>query len=97
MKQNIDFAAYEKNLNQDLNLPSKKKKIDHNDSFDYCPTSIKEVINWLYFLDIMEYTAYSTDNEITLLPSLLKMFSMFQIHRWYNKGSDDKNKVEIYL
>ena len=42
----------------------------------------------------MEYTADKIDNEIALLPSLLNKFSMFQIRCWYNKGHDDKNKVE---
>ena len=42
----------------------------------------------------MDYTAYRTENERTLLPSLLNMFSMFQISFWYNKGHDDQNKVE---
>ena len=42
----------------------------------------------------MEYTEYKIDNEITLLPPLLKMFSMFQIHIWYNKEHYDQNNVE---
>ena len=49
-KQNIDAAAYEKNLYQDLKLPSIKKKIDRNDKIEYWPTSIKESLNWLPFL-----------------------------------------------
>ena len=54
----------------------------------------KKGINRLPFLNIMEYTAYRIENEITLLPSLLKMFSMFQIRFWYNKGHDDQNRVK---
>ena len=42
----------------------------------------------------MEYTADDIDNDITLLPKLLKMFSMFQIRCWYNKVHNDKNKLE---
>ena len=34
------------------------------------------------------------DNEITLLPSLLRMFSIFKINCWYNKVNGDQNKVE---
>ena len=45
----------------------------------YWTTSIKEVINWYPFMNIMEYTTDKIDNEITLLPSLFKMFSMFQM------------------
>ena len=48
-KQNIDAAAYEKNLNRDVKIPSIKKKIDRNDKTEYCPTSIKESLNWLPF------------------------------------------------
>ena len=60
----------------------------------YCPTSIKEVINWFPFINIMDYTADNIENEITLLPLLLKMFSMFQIRFWYDKEHDDQNNVE---
>ena len=42
----------------------------------------------------MEYTEYKIDNEITLLPPLLKMFSMFQICFWSDKEHDDQNNVE---
>ena len=43
----------------------------------YWPTSKKEVIQWFYFLNIMEYNADNIETEIPLLPSLLRMFSMF--------------------
>ena len=51
-------------------------------------------MNWFTFLNIMDYTAYKIEKNITLLPSLLKLFSMFQMSCWYNKGHDDQNKVE---
>ena len=57
-KQNIDTATYEKNMNQDVNLPSIKKKIDCNNKTEYWPTSIKESLNCLPFLDIMYFNAY---------------------------------------
>ena len=57
-KQNLDAAAYETNLNQDVNIPSIKKQIDRNDKTKYWPTSIKEIIDWLPFLYIMDFTAY---------------------------------------
>ena len=60
-KQNIDAAAYEKYLNRDLKLPS-KEKVDRHDNIDYCPTIIKESLNWVYVLDIMEYNAYRINN-----------------------------------
>ena len=40
-KQNIDAAAYIKNLNQDVKIPSIKKTIYRNDKIEYWPTSIK--------------------------------------------------------
>ena len=42
----------------------------------------------------MDYTAYRIYNDITILSSLLNMFSMFQISCWYNHGNDDQNEVE---
>ena len=47
--KNIDAAAYEKNINQDVKLPSTKKQIDRNDKTEYWPTSIKESLDWLLF------------------------------------------------
>ena len=41
---------------------------------DNWPTRIKGGINWLSFLNIMEYTVDRIENDITLLPSLLNMF-----------------------
>ena len=46
-------------------------------------------------MNIMDYTTYSIENEITILPSLLKMFSMFQISYWYDKELDDQNDVKL--
>ena len=34
-KQNLDAAAYEKNLNQDIKVPSIKKKINRNEINKY--------------------------------------------------------------
>ena len=53
LKQNIDADAYEEKINQDVKLPSKKKIIDRYDKTEYCPTSIKEGLNWFPFFDIM--------------------------------------------
>ena len=78
-KQNFDAAAYEEKLKKEIKLPSKRKEIDLRCSMTYRLTIIKEVINWFNFLNIMEYTACKIENEITLLPSLLKMSSMFQM------------------
>ena len=42
----------------------------------------------------MDYTSDNTENEITLLPSLLKMFLIFQMHFWYDKEHDYQNNME---
>ena len=49
------------------------------------------------FLYIMWLTAYRIDNDKKLLPSLLKMFSMFKIKCWYSPGEVDNNTVETNL
>ena len=61
----------------------------------YWTASIKEVINSSPFLNITEYNVERIDNEMTLLPSLLKMFLMFQMRFWYDKEPDDQNYVNI--
>ena len=43
----------------------------------------------------MDYTVYRIENEIALLPSLLKMCLEFQMPFWYNKEPYDKNDVKI--
>ena len=83
------------NINKEINLPSNKKEIDHHDKMTYWPTSIKEVINWFPFLDIMKYIADRIYNQITLLPSLLKMFTMLQMSFWYDKEPDDQNDMKV--
>ena len=44
-------------LTKDIKLPPKKKEIDCHGSTTYPPTSIKEVINWFPFMNIMDYNA----------------------------------------
>ena len=45
------------------------------------------------FFDIMEFTADRIYNDKQVLPSLLKMFSMFKIKCWYNMGGSERNKA----
>ena len=59
--------------------------MDRNDKTGCWPKSIMESINWLPFLDIMEFTVEITKNDKDLLPSLLKFFTMFKIKCWWNK------------
>ena len=63
----------------------------------YLTTSIKEGINCFTFLNIMKYTADRIENQITLLPSLLKIISMFQMRIWYDKEPSDQNDMKLYL
>ena len=55
----------------------------------------KKVINWFHFINIMKYTTYRIENDITLLPSMLKMCSIFQIPYKYDNERDDENDVKI--
>ena len=43
----------------------------------------------------MEYTAYRLENEITMVPSLLKMLLMFQMRFWYDKEPDDQKYMKV--
>ena len=45
-------------------------------------------------MTIMEYNANKIDNEKIILPSLMKMCSIFQMRFWYDKEYSDKNDVK---
>ena len=51
---------------KDEYLPSSKKKINHNDKTEYWPKSIVESLNWLPYLDIMEFAADRIENDKNL-------------------------------
>ena len=51
-----------KNLNQDVKMPSIKKKNDCNEKTEYWPTSIKEGIDWLPFY-MMAFNADRIEND----------------------------------
>ena len=67
--------------------------MNHHGRMTYRKISIKEVTQWFYFLNNMEYTEDNIETEIKLLPSLLKMFSMFQMSFWYEKENFEENVV----
>ena len=73
-----------------------RKKIDCNYKTECWTKSIMEILNWLYFLDIMEFTTNRINNDKNILPSLLKDFTMFKIKCWWNKKEkyDIKQTVE---
>ena len=92
-KQNLDAAAHEKKPKKKIKLPSHKKEIYLHHSQTEWPTNIKTVIQWFYFLNIMEYTADNIHTDITLFSSLL-IFSMFQLYFWYHKENVEDFFVE---
>ena len=66
-----------------LNLP--KKEIDFHDSNLYGPTKIKDTVQWFPFITIMEHTANILKPNKGIITSLLKVFSMFELHLINNK------------
>ena len=62
-KLNIDAAEYVRNIYANLYKASEKNKFNCIDSDDYCPTSLKDKIQWFPFLIIMEHTANITEKQ----------------------------------
>ena len=54
-----------------------------------------ESINWLPFPDTMELTAYMIENDKNLLPSLLILFEIYKIKRWWNTREDDLKQTAV--
>ena len=73
--------------------PSDKKEIDRHDINSYWRTSIKYIIQWFPFLIIIDHTKNLLKPNKGIIPSLLKVFSMFQLRLFYDK----KYKEEKYL
>ena len=78
-----------KNIDAKMSKPSDKKEIDCHDSDLYWPTSIKYTIRWFPFITIMEHTENILNLNKGQIPSLLKVFDMFEL-----RLIDDKDKVE---
>ena len=51
------------------------KKIDCNYKTEFWPKSIMEILNWLPFIDIMEFTADKINNDKNIFLSLLKNYN----------------------
>ena len=66
--QILDAAFYKKILNQYEELPSTTKKIDRNYKTDCWPKSIMESLNWLPFIDTMEFTSEKMNNDKNVFP-----------------------------
>ena len=68
--------------------------MDNHDSQSYRPTSIIEEIQWFPFLTIMEHTTDNIENYITLLPLLLKLFTIFNMRMWYDNENLEENVLD---
>ena len=55
----------------------------------YWPISIKDTLQWLPFLTMMEHTANIIKPNKGIIPSLLKVFAIFELRLIY-----DKDKLE---
>ena len=66
-----------------------KNKIDRDYKIEYWPKIIMESLNWLPFLDIMEFTSDRIDNDKNPLPSLLKILQYLRL----NVGGIKKKKA----
>ena len=60
---------------KDETLPSTKKKMDRNYKTECWPKIIIESLNWLPFIDIMEFTADRIKNDKNIFLSLLKNYN----------------------
>ena len=83
----------EKNLQQDVKIPSFKKKtiVMKNRKLANKHKGKSQLVT---FFDIMEFNADRIENNNMFLPSLLNMFSMFKIKYWYSLGVSEKNTPE---
>ena len=68
-----------KSIDANMSKPSNKIYIDLHDSDLYCPTSIKHTNQWFPVITIMEYTVNILNPNKGLIPSLLKVFAMFEL------------------
>ena len=66
-----------------------KNKIDINYKTDCWPEIIMESLNWLPFLDVMEFTVEKINNHKNLFPSLLKKLQCLRL----NVGGIKNKKV----
>ena len=68
--------------------------IASHDSKSYCPTIIIENIRWFTFITIIDHTEDKINNQITLLPSLLNVFSIFNMRMWDDNENLEENVVD---
>ena len=93
-KPNLDSAAYDKQIDSKVNTHSEKKSIYCRDSKTYWLIRIKETVQFFPFISIMENNASIIETYISLIPSLLNVFEMFQIRLSYDDDNEEDNAVE---
>ena len=54
-----------------------------------------ESLNCLSFVDIVDLTADSRENDKNLLPSFLKTITMFRIKCWWNTREDEIKHTKV--
>ena len=74
-----------------MNRPLDKKEIYLHDGEKYWPIGIKEIIQWFPFLYIKYYNARKVEIDISLLPSFLKVFGMFQFSLSYHEHNEEEH------
>ena len=60
----------------------------------YCPTSIKDTIHWFPFINIIEHTENILRPNKGLIPSLLKVFSIFKLRLFDDRQYEEGNVVD---
>ena len=65
-KLNLDAAEYEKNMKANMYKPS-EKTFHCVDNHKHWPASIKNKMQWFYFLTIMEHTANKMQEDKGLI------------------------------
>ena len=94
-KFNIDAASYENKVDDNWYKPSTKKENDRHDSNLYWTTSIKDIIQWIFFsIQYIEHTSNILNSDKGLIPSLFKVFPCFSCVYFI---LNIMKKVELYI
>ena len=57
----------------------------------YWPNPIKDIIKWFIFSSIIDHTANILEPNKALIPSLLRVFAMFQLYIFYDTHNEEYN------
>ena len=70
-------------------------KNDCHDIYVYWPTITKDTIRWFYSITIIEHTVNILKPNNGLIPSLLKLFAMFELCLFDYKQYEEGNIMDI--